>query len=32
MTRSPIPLGRLSKVGRGRRRPEDVVVGRDGRV
>ena len=29
---APIPLASLRKVGVGLRRPEDVVVGRDGRV
>jgi gluconolactonase len=29
---APIPLAGLRPVGRGLRRPEDVVVGRDGRV
>jgi gluconolactonase len=29
---SPIPLASLEKVGVGLKRPEDVVVGRDGRV
>ncbi len=32
MPLSAIPLSTLSKVGVGLRRPEDVVVGRDGRV
>ena len=32
MTLSPIPLSALSKVGAGLKRPEDVVVSRDGRV
>ena len=32
MPLAPIPLGSLEKVGLGLNRPEDVVVGRDGRV
>ena len=32
MPLTPIPLANLKKVGVGLRRPEDVVVGRDGRV
>jgi len=32
MPLSPIPLERLEKVGVGLKRPEDVVVGRAGRV
>lgn len=32
MPLAPIPLSGLSKIGVGLKRPEDVVVGRDGRV
>ena len=32
MPLAPIPLASLRKVGVGLKRPEDVVVGRDGRV
>lgn len=32
MPLSPIPLASLEKIGVGLKRPEDVVVGRDGRV
>jgi gluconolactonase len=32
MPLSPVPVAQLSKIGLGLKRPEDVVVGRDGRV